>query len=158
MNQTNGNGNGNGKAALAVIGAAGTIATFIGLIVAGIGSGYVRELNAQSAELSQQRGLFSQLDHERGEMAARVHALEEAVSKLDTDLQREMRLLNTTTDAKTDGIDRRLQGEFQAGIAGMNAVIAELGQKAREHRDMILGQEAQIRVIEEWKRLQELPR
>lgn len=64
---------------------------------------------------------------------ASIVSLEKAVDQIDTSLQREIRLIDATTNVRLDALDNRLQREMVDKLAVLQAKIDGMNQQLNNH-------------------------
>lgn len=94
------------------IGFAGIILTIVGLVGGAVFAGYAANQGRMEAIISKMIDRAMEREYDRGVVFTQIGALESITKKLDVDLQREMRDVNATTEAKLVALDRRIQDEI----------------------------------------------
>lgn len=172
---TNGNGNGNGYGAKWVVGssvaaiiAAGAAVVIPLIAVQSYQSQEIKEMRDIGVRFIESMMLESYRNGERDTKLTAIMKVDDkqdlALEQLDTDLQREMRDINSITEAKLQGLDSRLQGELSNVSSILNESINRTHEsmKANELRfeDMLERQNSNREEIakqqERWDLLQRL--
>ena len=95
------------------IGFAGIILTIVGMVGGAIFVGYSESRKRTESDVNSLLMKALDLEYKRGVSETEIGSLSASVKKLDVDLQREMRDVNATTEAKLHAMDVRLQDEMK---------------------------------------------
>ena len=99
----------------ALSGWAAVVMSVIAMVGGALGVGFMRDMSRMEKYVESheawEKAQSSELDFERGQAAQQREDLRTAVANLVINLQREMRDVNGTTEAKLAELDRRVQGE-----------------------------------------------
>lgn len=134
---------------------AAVILTIVGMVGGSVGFSIARNADRLEGQVSGIQARELGLAFERGKLAERIDNHGEALTQLDTTLQREMRLLDSAMEAKLIDLDARLQGEIaRAAHVGEEdrAVLREAIDRMRELQESTRGitaeQAERLRAIE----------
>lgn len=95
------------------IGFAGVILTIVGMVGGAVFVGYSANAHRIEQSLSAMISRALELEYKRGVSETEIASLNRLTQKLDVDLQREMRDVNATTEAKLEALDAKVQGEIK---------------------------------------------
>jgi hypothetical protein len=110
-----------------------TILGLGGTIVALLMSGQQSSLNRHAEELATINAKITAQNYDNGILAQWMKQTDKAMEALDERLQKEMTLINNTTESKLKGLDDKLQIEF----AGMNGTTQARIANLKEDYDNI---------------------
>lgn len=123
-----------------LLGLSAIILTIVGML----GSGYVRDMNRVEAVADDLVKRSGTTEYERGKTDQQITDLRTHGRDLDERLQREMRQINETTEAKIVALDKRIQTEFGALLAERDKSHARVISDLNEIRSLQGGRIEQI--------------
>jgi len=115
-----------------IIGFTSVVLVIIGIIGGSIGSGYLRDMTRLEREVSLSTERDYAQQERRGRIAQQIEDLNKGTAKLDIDLQREMRDVNATTEAKIVALDTKLQRETSLLNLSIEEKVKRLAEQAKD--------------------------
>lgn len=135
-----------------LIGGGTLILGIVGLVGGAIGAGILRDMNRlETQQLAHETWALDkamEIEFERGKAQQQREDLRANYAKLDLDLQREMRDVNATTEAKLVALDRRIQTEITNTVHLLQGELHTLSEYQLRAREINAGQGERTQALE----------